>query len=99
MAATNNENAIEFLAGQEVATVTFSQAKYANKIRALAEKYPDEVQIIADGPENCGYLYAHIPTSWIRIKPLSKAEIEQRRKASANMAGPRDEKGRILKQE
>lgn len=33
----NNENVIEFLKGQQTATVCFSQQSYANRVRELAE--------------------------------------------------------------
>lgn len=76
------ENAIEFLTGHQKATVTFSQPRFINRIRKLKEKYPLELDIIADGPENGGYLTANIPTDWIKISPkreMSEEEKERRR--------------------
>lgn len=71
------ENVIEWGPGNDFATVTFSRQKFANNIRKLAEKYPDQVKIIADGPSNNGYLYAHIPSDWVKIKPTKKLSEEE----------------------
>ena len=73
-----NENSIEFMKGCSVATVTFSQAKYSNRIRTLAARFPDQVNIVADGEQNNGYLYARIPVSWIKINPPKNMTDEQR---------------------
>lgn len=87
-----NENAIEFLRGQKRTTVTLTEPRYVNRIRKLAEQYPDEVEIVADGPSNGGYLYAHIPTAWVRIQPPKKMnyteeQLENRRAAMRALNG------------
>ena len=69
------ENAIEWLEGSKTMTVTISNRKIANRIRKLKEQHPDEVEIIADGPENGGYLYARIPAGWIFLGPRPKREL------------------------
>lgn len=89
-----NENAIEFLRGQKRTTVTLTEPRYVNRIRKLAEQYPDEVEIVADGPSNGGYLYAHIPTAWVRIQPPKKMnfteeQLEERREAMRSLSGKR----------
>ena len=43
-----NENAIEFMTNGTKATLTFSQGRYKSVIRKLAEKHPEDCQIIAD---------------------------------------------------
>lgn len=76
-----NENAIEWERGTKRATVTFSEPRMINKIRKLAKDHP-EVEILADGSENGGYCYAHIPSSWIKIKAparLPSMSEEQKR--------------------
>jgi hypothetical protein len=83
----NNENAIEFLRGAETATVTFSQGRFISKIRKLAEKHPDKVQIVAENKD--GSIVAHIPVKAIHInifegRELSEEEIEQRKKRLAD---------------
>ncbi|MBO5197413.1 MAG: hypothetical protein J6B85_02675 [Lachnospiraceae bacterium] len=71
-----NENCIEFLRGQETATVTFSQGRYLARIRKLAVERPEECQITAENPD--GSIVAHIPTKWIKISPPRKVSEEQR---------------------
>lgn len=75
------ENAIEFIKHSERATVTFSQGRYISRIKKLAEKYPEECEIVAinkstgEGESIC----AHIPTAWIRINPGMDLTDEQRK--------------------
>lgn len=77
------ENEIEFLKGDDLATVTFSQGRFISKIKRLAEEYPDDVKIIADNLSESGNTYclcASLPVSWIvrpgKPKELSEAQIE-----------------------
>ena len=72
------ENVIEFLKDSKVATVTFSQVRYISKIEKLAEKYPDDVQIVH---RNKGSIVAHIPTSYIKINNRTRDLSEEERKA------------------
>lgn len=44
----DHENNIEWLTGQDTATVTLHQPRYVHKARALAEKYPDRVMVDAE---------------------------------------------------
>lgn len=66
-----SENAIEFLKDQKRATVTFSQPRYITRIKKLAEKYPEDCEIVSfnkstgEGETIC----AHIPVAWIKINP------------------------------
>ena len=69
------ENNIEFLRNQ---TVCFSQGRFINKVKALKEKYPDEVEICVENAD--GSIVAHIPTSWVRITPPQKRELTEEEK-------------------
>lgn len=71
-----NENAIEFMTNGTKATLTFSQGRYKSVIRKLAEKHPEECQIIADNED--GSICAHVPVAWIRISPPKQYTEEQR---------------------
>ena len=75
----NNENVIEFLRGATTATVSFSQGRFISKIKKLAEKYPDEVEIVAENKD--GSIVAHIPTHYIKISNLKKDLSEEEREA------------------
>ena len=78
------ENVIEFLRDQQIATATFCQGRYVNKIKELSKKYPEEVQITAENPD--GSIVAHFPTKWVKIVPkreMSEKQEEQLRKMLA----------------
>lgn len=72
------ENVIEFLRGDERATVSFSQGRYISKIKKLANEYPDKVEIVAENQD--GSICAHIPVKWVRITPERNLTEEQREK-------------------
>ena len=60
------ENNIEWYTGSKTATVSFTQKKYINRIKRLAEKYPLSVEIVAENPD--GSITAHIPTRAIHVQ-------------------------------
>jgi len=78
---TEKENVIEFIKDAPVATVTFSQGRYITKIKKLAEKYPDRVQIVKEN--NDGTIVAHIPTSAIKINIIERNLSEEQRMIAA----------------
>ena len=74
-----NENVIEFLKGQKVATVTAANStRLNNRIRKFAESHPDECQIVCDNTD--GSILAHIPVSWIKVSPKRVVSEEAREK-------------------
>ena len=76
------ENVFEFLLNQKVMTVTLTQKKFINKVRAYAEAYPDEVRI--DRENKDGSICAKIPVSYLRITRPSKGRTftEEQKAAS-----------------
>lgn len=80
-----NENVIEFLKGHNKATITFSQGRYKTRIKKLAEKFPEECNIIAENQD--GSIRAHIPVTWVRIKPTMSLTEEQRRAIANRLHG------------
>ena len=74
----SQENAIEWIKNSDVATVTFSQGRYITKIRKLAEKYPDKVQIRAENKD--GSIVAHIPVKAIKINIIEGRELSEEQK-------------------
>lgn len=81
------ENVIEFLKDDVRATVTLSQGRYISRVKELAEKFPDAVEIIKLPEENGGYLVAHIPVEYLKFNPpkqLSQEQREQMRERARN---------------
>lgn len=76
------ENAIEWLKGRKVATVTLAGGTALNtRVKKLAKSKPDKVQI-TDTNEG-GTIVAHIPVSWIRINPGPELTEAQRAEKAA----------------
>lgn len=59
------ENLIEWITGSKTATVTFSQKKYVNRIKRLAEKHPDAIEIVAENED--GSITAHVPVKAVHL--------------------------------
>ena len=77
----SQENAIEWIKNSDTATVTFSQGRYITRIKKLAEKYPDEVQICSENKD--GSIVAHIPTKFIKISANKSNMTEEQKIANA----------------
>lgn len=61
----------------EKAYFSSDERKWISKIRKLAEKYPDEVRIIALPENNDGCIYVELPTSWLKVQPPIKRELTE----------------------
>ncbi len=73
------ENALEWYTGNNMVTVTLSQKRLINKIKKLAQQFPDEVKIDCINDE--GTILAHIPLSYLKITRPREVSDEQRIKA------------------
>lgn len=76
-----NEFSIEWIKGSEYAGISVpSGTALKSKLLRLADKNPDEVEIIALNED--GSLFAHVPVRYIKIVPPKKMSEEQREAAS-----------------
>src|SRR5574344_46274 len=78
------ENAIEWINGQDKVTVTLSQGRYISKVKRLADKFPEEVEIVEENED--GTLLAHIPLNYIKINRASRDLTEEEREELAERA-------------
>ena len=69
------DNSIEWYTGQTRITATFSQRKWINKIKRLAAKRPNEVEIVV---ENTDSIVVHMPIGYVKISPPKTVSAEQR---------------------
>ena len=76
-----NENAIEFLKNDKVATVTFSSPKFINRIKKLEKSCPSKFKITCENPD--GSIVAHIPVSSIHINMRERQMSDEEREAAA----------------
>lgn len=65
----------------EKAYFSSDERKWISKIRKLAEKYPDEVRIIAQPETNDGCIYVQLPAKWMKVQPPIKRELTEEQKA------------------
>ena len=76
------DNSMEWLTGDRIGAVTFSQRRMVSKIEKYAEEYPDEIKIIKKNDD--GSIYAHVPVSWFKFSPPRKGrEFSEEEKAVA----------------
>ena len=76
------ENVIQWYTGYKTATSSFTQKKYINRVRKLAEEYPKEVRIVAENSD--GSICARFPLSWVKISPPRKPrEMTEEQRAAA----------------
>lgn len=72
------ENVIEWITGENTATITLTQGRTITKVKKLAEKFPDEVKIIHTNPD--GSILAHISLRAIKINLTEKRELTEEQK-------------------
>lgn len=77
------ENVIEWIEGEETATVTLTARRYITKIEKLATEYPDKAQIVVRNKD--GSIMAHIPVKWI-VKPGKPAYQDMTEEQRAKFA-------------
>ena len=80
MADTAQENVIEFLRNQETMTLTLCQGRFITKVRELAKKFPEEVEITAENED--GSIVAHMPVSALHLSIIRKNITDEQRQAA-----------------
>lgn len=84
------ETSIERVQGDSYCTVYTGEKKFVNKLKKMAEEYPEDVNIIS---EDCLGIVAHVPYDWFKfISPKRKHNLtdEQRQAASERMRRARE---------
>ncbi len=73
---SDNENALEWITGSKVATVTLTQRRLISRVEKLAQNHPEAVQIVR---RNDSSIVAHLPAAYIKLQPpreMSEAQAE-----------------------
>ena len=67
----------------DMASVTVYESRYINQLKALAEKHPDEVQLISTGV--VGVVLAHLPKKYVHVSfgERTKREMSEEQRAAA----------------
>lgn len=75
------ETAVNYVAGDDFITIYTAERKWINKINALKEKCPSEVNIQAVNDDES--IVAHVPIKWFKFpSPPKKVSDEFREAAS-----------------
>ena len=94
MLMDSNENCIEFLTGQQTATVTFNSRRHITRIKRLYGDRKDDFTYFRENED--GSICAKIPLKWIKINPGSKTPRllteEQKEELRERMKRARSEK-------
>lgn len=64
--------------------VSSDHQKWINRIRKLAEMYPDDVTIKNRPEDNDGCICATLPAAWLRIAPPRANNMTDEQKAAAS---------------
>ena len=75
------ENVIEWVRNSKTVTVYFSQKRYITKIKRLAEKHPDQVQIVVENKD--GSIVAHLPLTAVHLSIVKRKELTEEQRAAA----------------
>lgn len=87
---TVNEFAIEWIKGDDTATVTAPNAtRLKGQVMRLAEKYPDDVEVTDINKD--GSIVGHVPVRWVNIRHPKKVTDEQKEAARLRMEKMRQE--------
>ena len=82
------ENAIEWITGDDYIGVTVTQERYKNWLRKMHDDRPERFEAFRED-EN-GYIWAKIPATWLRLtvpksETLSEEQLEVLRARARNM--------------
>lgn len=80
------ENVIEWIKGQQIATLTLTRGPLVTRVKKLVEQHPEECQVIARNED--GSILVRVPVKWLKINPpmnLSKEQREKLRERGKNL--------------
>lgn len=68
--------------GSDKGFFSSNEQKWIGRIKRLAEKNPECV-ILAEPKGNHGFIYARIPTSWLKVSPPKKVVMTEEQRIAA----------------
>lgn len=87
---TTQENVIEWIRNDKTVTVTFANnTRFNTKVKKLADKYPDEVEIVKENHD--GSIVAHLPLSYIKVSHPKIMSEENKIKAAERLNAIRNQ--------
>lgn len=84
MSETFNEHVIEWMRGDETATVSApNNTRLKGQVTRLAEKYPDEVDYIENKD---GSICGHVPVKYVNVRHPKVLSDEHKQKLAESLA-------------
>lgn len=74
------ETAVSYCVGDSYVSVYTSENKYCNKIKSYKEKYPEEIDIIAENDD--GSMLAEFPIKWFKFPRHPKKMSDEQKEAA-----------------
>ncbi len=84
------ENCIEWIEGDSRITITTYHRKFINKLKAISEENPEEVQIIKENQD--GSICAHVSLACLKIHAKRKLSEEQKQEIRNRFAKSKEAK-------
>ena len=75
---------------KEAAFFSSDERRWITKIRKLKEKYPDDIDIIAEPETNDGCIYCRLPSRWLKIQPKRIYSEERKQEMIAQLKRGRE---------
>lgn len=72
------ENCIEWIEGDSRITITTYHRKFINKLKAISEEKPEEVEIIKENKD--GSICVHAPLEFLKIGPKKSYNLSEEKK-------------------
>lgn len=72
------ENCIEWIEGDSRITITTYHRKFINKLKAISEEKPEEVEIIKENKD--GSICVHAPLEFLKIGPKKSYNLSEEQK-------------------
>lgn len=72
------ETSINYLGDDKHAVISTDERKWVNRIHALKEEYPDQVEIRSVFKD--GTVVAHFPKAWVKVRPPAKKNLSEEQK-------------------
>ena len=68
--------------GDDKGYFSSNERRWINRIQRLSEEHPNECVILKAPENNHGFIYARMPTSWLKVKPPKKIEMSDEQRAA-----------------
>lgn len=69
--------------GDDKGYFSTNERRWVNRIQRLSEEHPNECVILKTPETNHGFIYARMPTSWLKVSPPKKVVMTEEQRIAA----------------